>query len=192
MTRTILTALALALFSGAALAQAPPPKPAAAPLAAPTPAPELDTLFKGFEGIWKCDTTMAAGALGPTAPETKVKSMVRIAKAKDLGGMWYRGEYEMKKTKANPAFKGTFMMGYDPIAKTALNVSYDNTGGATLAVAPNPSGDTLTFVGDSYMNGVKAKTRETMIKRGPKEVEHRYEVNLGKGFQLVGLNACKK
>jgi hypothetical protein len=163
-----------------------------APPAVPTPSPELDNLYKGLEGTWKCDTTMAAGSVGPNTPELKVKSMVKIAKAKDLGGMWYRGEYEIKKTKANPGFKGTFMLGYDALSKAALNVSYDNMGGASLATAPSPSGDSVTFVGDSYTMGQKMKTRETMTKKSPKEVEHKIEADLGKGFQLLGTDECKK
>lgn len=173
------------------------PPPAAAPTAAappamPAPSPELDTLYKGLEGSWKCDTTMAAGSMGPNSPELKVKSMVKIAKAKDLGGMWYRGEYEIKKTKTVPGFKGTFMLGYDAMSKAALNVSYDNTGGAGLATGTNATGDTVTFVGESYMMGQKMKTRETMVKKSPKEVEHRFEADMGKGFQLMGTDECKK
>ena len=181
------TAAAPAAAAPAAAAPA-----AAAPPAMPTPSPELDTLYKGLEGNWKCDTTMAAGSVGPGTPELKVKSMVKIAKAKDLGGMWYRGEYEIKKTKTIPAFKSTFMLGYDPLSKAALNVSYDNMGGAGLATGANATGETVTFVGESYVGGQKMKTRETMIKKGPKEVEHRFEADMGKGFQVMGLDACKK
>jgi hypothetical protein len=162
------------------------------PPAAPTPSPELDTLYKGLEGNWKCDTTMAAGSVGVGSPELKVKSMVRIAKAKDLGGMWYRGEYEIKKSKALPGFKGTFMLGYDALSKAALNVSYDNTGGAGLATGSGATSDAVTFVGESYVMGQKMKTRETMTKKGPKEVEHRFEADMGKGFQVMGTDDCKK
>jgi hypothetical protein len=172
-------------------AATPAPTTAAAPELA-KPSPELDTLYKGLEGSWKCDTTMAAGSMAPNSPELKVKSMVKIAKAKDLSGMWYRGEYEIKKTKAIPGFKGTFMLGYDALSKAALNVSYDNTGGAGLATGTNATGDSVTFVGESYVNGQKMKTRETMTKRGPKEVEHRFEADLGKGFQVMGTDECKK
>jgi hypothetical protein len=180
--------------SAPAAAAAPAAKPAAAPAvnAGPTPAPELDMLFKGFEGNWKCDTTMAPGALGPDSPETKLKANVKIAKARDLGGFWYRGDYEIKKTKLNPGFKGVFMLGYDTGSKSALNLSYDNVGTASLAVAPNAAGESVTFLGESYINGMKAKTRETMSKKGPKEVEHKFEADLGKGFQLMGTDACKK
>ena len=184
-------AAATAAPAAAAKPAAAAPTAAAAP-AIPTPSPELDTLYKGLEGSWKCDTTMAAGSVGPGSPELKVKSMVKIAKAKDLGGMWYRGEYEIKKTKAIPGFKGTFMLGYDAVSKAALNVSYDNTGGAGLATGANATGETVTFVGDSYMMGQKMKTRETMTKKGPKEVEHKFEADMGKGFQLMGMDDCKK
>jgi hypothetical protein len=177
---------------GTAAPAAPTAAAPATPPAMPTPSPELDTLYKGLEGSWKCDTTMAAGSMGPNSPELKVKSMVKIAKAKDLGGMWYRGEYEIKKTKAVPGFKGTFMLGYDAMSKAALNVSYDNTGGAGLATGTNATGDTVTFVGESYMMGQKMKTRETMVKKSPKEVEHRFEADMGKGFQLMGTDECKK
>ena len=135
---------------------------------------------------------MAAGSMGANSPELKVKSMVKIAKAKDLGGMWYRGEYEIKKTKAIPGFKGTFMLGYDAVSKAALNVSYDNTGGAGLGTGTGGTADTVTFVGESYMMGQKMKTRETMTKKSPKEVEHRFEADMGKGFQLMGTDDCKK
>jgi hypothetical protein len=135
---------------------------------------------------------MAPGALGPNSPETKMKAHAKITKAKDLGGFWYRGDYEIKKTKLVPALKGVFMLGYDAGTKSALNLSYGNMGTASLAVAPNPSGDSVTFLGESYISGVKAKTRQTMSKKGPKEVELRFEADLGKGFQLVGTDACKK
>jgi hypothetical protein len=171
---------------------AAPAGAAAAPPAAPGPSPELDNLYKALEGNWKCDTTMAAGSMGPNSPELKVKSTVKIAKAKELNGMWYRGEYEIKKTKANPGFKGTFMLGYDALAKSALNVSYDNMGGASLATAASPSADSITYLGDSFAMGQKMKTRETMTKKGPKEVEHKIEADMGKGFQLLGTDECKK
>ena len=52
--------------------------------------------------------------------------------------------------------------------------------------------DNVTFVGESYMMGQKVKTRETMTKKGPKEVEHKFEADMGKGFQVIGTDVCKK
>lgn len=175
----------------AAPAAAAAAAPAAAAPAMPTgPSPEVDTLFKAYDGSWKCDTTFAPGSMGPGSPEMKTKSSVKIKK--DLGGAWYRGEYEIKKTKAMPGFKGVFMLGYDAGSKAALNVSYDNMGGATLGSAAGATPASITFVGEGYMMGSKVKTRETMTVKSPKEVEHKFEVDMGKGFSLMGTDECKK
>src|SRR5450432_4157309 len=85
-----------ALLLGAAVsAQAADkaPAPAAAPAAAaaaagpPVPSPEIDALYKGYEGSWKCDTTFVAGSMGPGSPEMKLKSDVKIKK--EMSGFWY-------------------------------------------------------------------------------------------------------
>jgi hypothetical protein len=36
------------------------------------------------------------------------------------------------------------------------------------------------------------KTRETFTKVGPKELSHKFEGDMGKGFQLMGEDVCKK
>jgi hypothetical protein len=195
----------------AAPAAVPPSatKPAAAPAAAekaaapaapatppaPTepakPAPEIDALYKSWEGNWKCDTTFVAGSMGPGSPEVKVKSEVKIKK--DLGGHWYRGEFKVKKTKTNPGFSGVFMLGYDTGAKAPVNLTFDDMGGYAVETgAPGASAEKIVFTGDGHMMGAKMKFRETMVKKGDKEIEHSYESDTGKGFQPVGTDVCKK
>src|SRR5689334_25158460 len=44
---------------------------AAAPMAAPKPAPEWEAFAKGWDGNWKCETTVPAGSMGPGSPEMK-------------------------------------------------------------------------------------------------------------------------
>jgi hypothetical protein len=175
-------------------AAAPPAaeKPAAAPAAAPAPPPELDTLFKSWEGTWKCESTFAPNAMGPGSPEMKMKSNVKIKKDKELGGFVYRGVYEIKKSKTNPGMRGEFLLGYDAMAKSAIMTSVDNMGSMGMATAPAANGDNLTFTGDGFMMGQKVKTRETFTKKGDKEVEHKFEVDTGKGFMHLGTDACKK
>lgn len=182
----------------AAAPAAGPAKPAAAPAAAapaagappaaPKPAPELEAFMKGFEGSWKCDTKFAPNAFGPGSPEMSVKSTVKIKK--ELDGFWYRGEYEMKKTKTMPGFKGYFFVGYDPGSKQALITGIDTMGGLASG-AGSISGDAVTFVEDGYMGGAKIKSRETMEKKD-KGAYHKFEVDFGKGFQLMGEDTCKK
>ena len=40
--------------------------------------------------------------------------------------------------------------------------------------------------------GQKMKTRETMTRKSPKEVEHKFEADMGKGFQVMGTDICTK
>src|SRR2546423_9004844 len=140
-------------------------KPAAgAPPAAsmPKPAPELDQAFKFFEGAWKCDTKFAANSFGPGFPETNVKSTVKFKK--DLDGFFYRGEYEIKKTKTMPGFHGVLYLGYQPAAHLYTLNSVDNSGGTEMATSPGPQGGTITLTRDNYMIGEKGKVPESIGK----------------------------
>lgn len=168
----------------------PPSPEGAAAMAMPKPAPELDTIYKPFEGNWKCDTRWPAGAMGPGSPEMTAKTTVKIKK--DPNGWAYRGEYDVKKTKTTPGMKGSFVLGYASATKEAYMLGSDSWGSATLAVSPTATPDTLTFVGEGYMMGQKVKMRETMSKRGEKEIAHKYETDMGKGWQTMGEDTCKK
>ncbi len=164
-------------------------KPAASPAPpAPTPPADLAAFMKGFEGNWKCDTKFAADAFGPGSPEMTAKSTVKIKK--DLSGFWWQGQYELKKTKTMPGFKGYFFIGYDPAAKQALITSVDSMGGLTTGSGAI-TGDSVTFNEDGTMGGMKIKSRETMEKKD-KMAFHKFEVDFGKGLQLMGEDSCKK
>jgi hypothetical protein len=160
---------------------------AGAPMTPPKPSPELDAAYKGMEGNWKCDTTFAANAMGPGSPEVKAKTTIKFKK--DLGGFWYRGDYEVKKTKDFPGMKGTVYLGQD--GKQLLTTNIDATGGMTSGTG-TASGDTVTFTEEGHMMGQKVKTRETLLKKSDKEIVHKFEVDMGKGFQPMGEDDCKK
>jgi hypothetical protein len=202
MTRTrphiaIVAALAGASLASAAFAQEPAAKPekaAGAPpaAAAPVPSPELDTLFKGYAGTWKCETTFPAGAMGPGSPEQKVSSSVKIQKDKELAGFWYRGEYQVKKTKTFPGLRAGFTLGYDPGSKAVLFMAADSMGGYVSASGSGATAEAATFTGDGMLMGQKMKMRESLVKKSDKEVEHKTEVDMGKGFQPFIVDVCKK
>jgi Protein of unknown function (DUF1579) len=179
---------------GAAPAAAAPaaaaPAAAAAPMTPPTPAPELDALFKPFEGSWKCDTTFAAGSMGPGSPEQKVKSEVKIKKG--LNGFFYLGAYNVKKTKTMPGMEGTFTLGYDTGVKAPVSINVDSMGGYSVSTGSGSAADKIVFTGESHMMGMKMKVRETMSKKSDKEIEHVFETDMGKGYTLMGTDACKK
>jgi len=185
--------------AAAAPAAAPAAKPAAgAPAAAapaapppmPKPSTELAAFMKPMEGSWKCETKFAAGAMGPGSPEVMAKSTVKFKKEYD--GMFYRGEYEIKKQKGfDMAMKGQFFIGWDPGSQQIIVTGVDSTGGMGSG-AGKITGESATYTGEGYMMGMKMKTRETMGSKGPKEGFHKMEVDMGKGFTLMGEDNCKK
>jgi hypothetical protein len=85
--------------------------------------------------------------------------------------------------------KGSVFLGHD--GKQLLVNNIDAMGGVAMGVG-TATGDTLTFVEDGYMMGMKVKMRETMQKKSDKEVTHKFEVDMGKGFQPMGEDVCKR
>jgi hypothetical protein len=128
--------------------------------------------------------------MGPGSPEMAAKSTVKFKKAH--GGFFSQGDYEMKKTKAMPGMKGTFMISYQPAAKLFVLTSSDDMGGVAYQTSPGFVGETITFTGEGYMMGQKMKVRETMTRKGPKGASHKFEADLGKGFQNMGEDECTR
>src|SRR5258708_20445503 len=118
----------------------------------PKPSAELEAYMKPFEGSWKCDTKFAPNAFGPGSPEMNVKSTVKIKK--ELSGFWYRGEYELKKTKTMPGFKVYFFIAYDPGAKQAIITNIDIMGGMSSGTGAI-TGTSATFCEYRYMGRQK-------------------------------------
>jgi hypothetical protein len=145
--------------------------------------------MKGFEGTWKCETKFAAGAMGPGSPEVTAKSTAKFKK--EYGGFSYHGEYALAKSKTMPALSGVMQLGFDPGSNQLTVVGYDSMGGSNFG-SGTISGDTAVLTEEGYAMGMKVKMRETMVKKGPKEVYHKYEGDMGKGFQLMGEDSCKK
>jgi hypothetical protein len=194
--RVILVVLVATFTTAVAAAQAPPPAatPAPAPGGAPPPPAkppaDLEAAFKFFDGSWRCETRFAANAFGPGSPEMTTGSTVKFKK--DYDGYFYRGEYEIRKSKGMPGFRATLFLGYQPGAHLFTLTAVDTAGATELATSPGFEGDTITFTGQTYMNGLAVKVRESMTKRGAKEVLHKIEIDGGKGLQPVGEDTCKR
>ena len=71
-------------------------------------------------------------------------------------------------------------------------VSYDDMGSAGYETSTGFAGDTITFVGEGFMMGQKVKIRETMTRGPDKGAYHKYEADMGKGFQVMGEDTCKR
>jgi len=186
----IVTAIALAMPAAAQKPAAAPPAaaPAAAP-PAPAPSKELEAFMKGFEGTWHCDTKFPAGAMGPGSPETMTKATATIQR--DFGGMSWHGHVDVQAAKGVPALTAVVQIGWEPGTKQATIVSYDSMGSVLLGIGPL-SGESVTFAEQEYTMGMKVKSREIFTKKGPKELFHAADIDMGQGFQRVGEDVCRK
>jgi hypothetical protein len=88
--------------------------------------------------------------------------------------------------------EATFLFGWDGVAKEPVSLTYDSMGSFVVEHAAGATADKITFTGDGAMMGMKTKVREGMTRKDAKTVEHTYEVDMGKGFQLMGTDVCKK
>lgn len=154
----------------------------------PKPSPEWEAFSKSGEGSWKCDTTMPAGAMGPGSPEMKMQGTAKLKK--DLGGFWLVGAYEVKKSKTMPGMKGAFSMG-SPDGKNLVSINMDSMGNTAFTSGPLGA-DGGTTMGEGFMMGAKVKVRETIQRKSEKEMYHKFEIDMGKGFMVAGEDSCKK
>jgi hypothetical protein len=145
--------------------------------------------MKGFEGSWKCDTKFAPGSMGPGSLPPSAKTDLTIKK--EFGGFAWHGEFKLAKTMLTAATSGVFQISYAASTKQATFLSYDSAGSAMMG-AGTMSGDAVTFAEEGFLRGVKVKIRETLAKKGPRQLQHRVEVDQGKGYQPLAEDTCTK
>jgi hypothetical protein len=201
MTRlnlSVLWVVVSASVASVALAQAPPaksPGPGGAAVApVPVrPSPQVETFFKAWEGEWKCDSALLAGALGPGKAAATTKATFNVRR--ETTGFWYRGEYAREGTKTVPPIQAVMVVGYDAGTKAPFGFRYDNWGTVALETTAGATPEKQVFVGDAHMTGapgMKAKFRDTMTLKSQSEMEHAFEMDTGKGFQLMATDVCRK
>jgi len=169
-----------------------PAKPAATPSAPPPPnlpSKELEAFMRGFEGKWKCETKFPAGSMGPGSLPMTAKTDIAIKK--EFDGFSWHGEFKLEKTITTSATSGVFQIGYAAGAKQTTFLSYDSMGSAMMG-AGALAGDAVTFNEEGFLKGVKVKVRETLAKKGPRKIHHKFEVEQGKSYQLMAEDTCTK
>jgi hypothetical protein len=179
-------AAAAAKPAAAPAAAAAAPAAAPTPPAPPTPSKELEAFMKPFEGTWKCESTFPAGMFGPN--EMTVKSTAKFKK--DMGGFFWKGDYQVAKQKGVPPFGAQFWIGYSKGTGELTYTSVDAMGGTSLE-SGKPEADTVTLTGEAMTMGQKAKVRETLWHKD-KEGGHTFELDMGKGWMPMGKDTCKK
>jgi hypothetical protein len=169
-----------------------PAKTTATPPAPPPPnlpSKELEAFMQGFEGKWKCETKFPGGSTGPGSLPMTAKTDIAIKK--EFDGFSWHGEFKLTKTITTSATSGVFQIGYAAGTKQATFLSYDSVGSAMMG-AGTLAGDAVTFNEEGFLKGVKFKVRETLAKKGPRKIHHKFEVEQGKSYQLIAEDTCTK
>ena len=169
-----------------------PAKPVATPPVAPPPnlpSKELEAFMKGVEGKWKCETKFAAGSMGPGSQLVTAKTDMAIKK--EFDGFSWHGEFKLAKTTTTSSTSGVFQIGYAVGTKQATFLSYNSVGSAMMG-AGGLADDAVTFNEEGFLKGVKVKVRETLAKKGPRKIDHKVEVDQGKGYQPMAEDTCTR
>lgn len=173
-------AAALAVFAALpALAADAPPMPA--------PGPELAQLAF-FAGDWTCTGKAEASPMGP---EHATTAAVHIRR--ELGGFWYVGHLDEKKTAANPhPISFAFFMGYDGTAKMMTLDGYDVMGGRSHQTASGWQDGKLVFLGENAGGGPPIPARDTFTKKGDATLEHLGEMQVAGKWMNLDEETCTR
>jgi hypothetical protein len=145
--------------------QAPAAAPASAAMPMPAPNAALDQL-KFFAGNWQCaGTGYVEGKGHPTSATVNM--------GWDLNGFFMTLRYEEKKTGVNPMpIAVVEHWGYSDELKKLIAGHVDSMGGYGTEVTAGWEGNTLVWVGDDHMMGMKMPGRDTFVKQGDNGVTH--------------------
>ena len=175
--RKLCTLLSVGLLSATAYAEDM--------MGAPKPSDEITAMAKDMVGVWKCD-----GKMNMAGHEMAQKG--KMVFTKELDGHFIVGRYESPKTKENPAgYKGHSMMSYDAATKTYTSVEHDNMGGVGMMESKGWEGDTLTWTGKAKMMGMEMPCKQTITRKGPREVSMTGEMGSG-DHAMKWESTCKK
>jgi len=184
--RSSVAIVAFALVSGSISAQASRRSQIAEDTSGGTmsmrPAAELDQL-KWMEGKWSCSGTAST----PEGTSYDTRSGITIKR--DLDGHFFVGDYRQDKSKAAPEMRGNWVVGYDGSQYSVM--SYDSSGAMSTEKGTYKDG-TLSLGGDSVMGGKQMKMRETVMRRGDKEVLHRVEAEMDGKWTTLQTETCRK
>jgi hypothetical protein len=193
--------MATVLFGSAAFAQTPAvpapgerKQPAApggqAPEAQmPKPAAELSQL-DWLKGTWRCDGTAPEGSMGPGSPAQKYKSSFKFGST--LDGFWSQLQYEQKKSKTHPvAVKAQGMINWDASQGKFLAWGFDSMGGVSVVTATVNDGG-WSANGEQIMGGKRIPYRESITKKGDKEMVAKGEWKMGPEWSTLFEDTCKK
>ena len=140
-----------------------------------------------FVGKWACKGMVYAGDWGPEHP---ISMTIDSKWAYD--GMWLKTSYVEAKTAKNPKpMTGEALWGYDTELKKLVGGWVDSTGAYQTQQGDGWKGDTLVLEGPMHM-GMTATGRDTFTKKGSKQIDHVFELDMKGTWKKVESDSCKK
>jgi hypothetical protein len=128
--------------------------------------------------------------MGPGSPEHTYKASFKLARS--LNEFWVTLDYEQRKSKDHPLpVKAHGLYGWDPGAKKYVAYGFDSFGGVSV-VQGGFEGGTWSATGDQFMEGRRIPWRETMTKKGDREVVVKGEWKTGGDWETLFEDTCKK
>jgi hypothetical protein len=164
------------LFAAMALAALPPP------------AGEM-TQLKLFEGRWRCEGRTEASAMGPA----HVFRATVVAEPV-LDGHWELVHYFERRSREHPvAAKTSGFWGWDAPAKRFVRSAKGNLGDHETAWSNGWEGDTMLWNGELHnFMGRKVAFRQTFTRKGERQINDTYEVELNGKWTRIGEGTCWK
>lgn len=155
-------------FAGAQTATpAPSAKPAATPMAAPTPPPELKKLDY-FVGNWKSEGNLKPGPMGPGGKFTSIEH-----------NHWMSGHFFLTSQANGTGVLGNIVevayFGYNTDEKTYTYDAFNSMGEAEHFKG-NVEGDTWTWTSTGKMGEQSMKERFTLTVASPTSYTYKFEV----------------
>jgi len=158
-----------------------------APAGPPTPSPELAKLAF-FAGDWACKGKAEASPFGPAHA-----TVGKVGIHKEIGGFWYVGHYEEKKTAENPQpIIFQFVQGYDGTSKAFTMDCYDSFGSHCHQTAAGWEGDKIVYSGQSTGSGPATPVRDTFAKTGAASLEHTGEMQMEGKWMAIDHETCTR
>ena len=156
--------------------------------AQPTPPSKRLADLHDFQGTWTCTGKALAS---PWMPEHSKIATIHVNWV--LGDYFLNAVWVEKKTASNPhPAAGHVYWGYDEQAKKFVGWAADNFGANGPIESTGWAGDAIVWTGSFTVNGHAINTRDKFVRKGPKQIDHATEADLGGTWTLFNQETCLK
>jgi hypothetical protein len=150
----------------------------------PTPPQALTEAFQGMAGTWECKSKFGSGS-----SESKSTMVIQPA----LNGFAYSGEVTVEKNAMLPVgLKQQLYWSYDTSTHKLVEFVADSYGDLQHGTSDGLKADTVVWEEDSVMMATATKSRTSVKRMGPKELQLTFEAQTDGKWAAFGTKRCKK